>query len=371
MVDTRKTEDIVTDRALDQFPIQKFQQDLLYWFERNMRDLPWRQDKDPYKVWVSEIMLQQTQVDTVIPYYENFMSAFPTLESLANAEEKDVLKQWEGLGYYSRARNLQTAVREVKETYGGQVPDDPKEIAKLKGVGPYTAGAILSIAYDKKEPAVDGNVMRVLSRILAIEDDIAKVRTRKRFESIVRQLIPEGHASYFNQGMMELGALVCTPKSPQCLTCPVRAHCRAQEQGIEHTLPVKAKKKKPKRVTLVAALVTSGDKVLIRQRPQEGLLARLFEFPNTERTSESAEEDISKYLFEQYGLTCLTQKKGHSVQHTFTHLIWDIDVYHLVLTHDQLAEHPLPEGTLWAPLSDLDTYAFPVSHQKMRNQLNI
>src|SRR5690554_921895 len=174
-----------------------FSSGLLEWFQRYQRSLPWRESKDPYRIWVSEIMLQQTRVDTVIPYYHKFMEQFPSIDALADAPEEDVLKAWEGLGYYSRARNLQSAVREVKEVYGGVVPDEPEQIASLRGVGPYTAGAILSIAYNKPEPAVDGNVMRVLSRFFLIEEDIMKPATRKKMESLVRQLIPEGMASDF------------------------------------------------------------------------------------------------------------------------------------------------------------------------------
>lgn len=228
----------------DDFSILNFQRDLVDWYKMNQRDLPWRADQDPYKVWVSEIMLQQTRVDTVIPYFNRFLGLFPTLEALAEADEEKVLKAWEGLGYYSRVRNLQTAVKEVAEQYGGRVPDTPEDISKLKGVGPYTAGAILSIAYGVPEPAVDGNVMRVLSRILLIEEDIGKAKSRTLFEKAVRELISKEDPSSFNQALMELGALICTPKSPACLICPVHEHCRAFEQGRQRELPVKEKKQK-------------------------------------------------------------------------------------------------------------------------------
>lgn len=221
--------------------ITGFQADLLNWYDQNKRDLPWRRERDPYRIWVSEIMLQQTKVDTVIPYYERFMSLFPTLDALADAEEETVLKAWEGLGYYSRARNLHQAVKEVKETYNSKVPDT-EEIHNLRGVGPYTAGAILSIAYGIPAPAVDGNVMRVLSRIFLIEDDIGKATTRKKFEALVNQIISTDKPSDFNQALMELGALICTPRSPSCLLCPVQSHCTGREAGIHESLPVKMKK---------------------------------------------------------------------------------------------------------------------------------
>ncbi len=210
---------------------------LLEWYMENKRDLPWRRHRDPYYIWVSEIMLQQTRVDTVIPYFKRFIERFPTVEALADAPEQDVLKCWEGLGYYSRARNLQAAAKQVKELHGGQVPDDRAAVFALKGVGPYTAGAILSIAFNKPEPAVDGNVMRVLSRYFLIEEDIMKGSTRALMEGLVTELIPEGRASDFNQALMELGALVCTPKSPHCLTCPVMEHCAEQDRRCGRVAP--------------------------------------------------------------------------------------------------------------------------------------
>ena len=257
----------------NQVNVEQFREGLLNWFTEEQIELPWRQDQDPYKVWVSEIMLQQTKVDTVIPYFNRFVSQFPTIEALSKAEEEKVLKAWEGLGYYSRARNLHAAVKEVHEKYGGKVPNTPKEIAGLKGVGPYTAGAILSIAYGVPEPAVDGNVMRVLSRILSIWEDIAKPKTRKTFEEAVRVLISHENPSYFNQALMELGALICTPTSPSCLLCPVREHCHAFDEGTVTELPVKTKSKKQKTVQLAAVVLTDENgRTLIHKRPNTGLL---------------------------------------------------------------------------------------------------
>jgi A/G-specific adenine glycosylase len=223
-----------------------FGRELLGWYDIVKRKLPWRINRDPYRVWVSEIMLQQTRVDTVIPYYERFMKRFPTVQALAEAPEDDVLKHWEGLGYYSRARNLQTGAREVVDRYNGIVPDDAAAVASLKGVGPYTAGAIMSIAFNRPEPAVDGNVMRVLSRFWLLEDDIAKPAARVKIERLARSIIPEGRAGDFNQALMELGALVCTPKSPGCLTCPVMEHCAGRLAGREVELPIKTKAKPPR-----------------------------------------------------------------------------------------------------------------------------
>lgn len=358
-------------KELTDFPIDQFQGKLLYWFERNMRSLPWRQDRDPYKIWVSEIMLQQTRVDTVIPYFQRFMEKFPTLHDLADAEEEEVLKQWEGLGYYSRARNLQTAVKEVKEEYGGKVPEDLKEISKLKGVGPYTAGAILSIAYGKPEPAVDGNVMRVFSRIFHIEEDIQKVKTRKTFEELIRQLIPKDHASYFNQGIMELGALICSPKSPNCEACPVNEMCQAKAKGVQHELPVKKKKTKPKKVKMAAGVLIHDDQVLLRKRPETGLLAKLYDFPNVEWQGDPV-VSLSQFMYETYDLECETIKSLPSVQHTFSHLIWDITVYQLSLVYPHKVKNiELPKDSFWVNIKDLEKYPFPVSHQKIKQSFNL
>ncbi|WP_059049760.1 A/G-specific adenine glycosylase [Paenibacillus senegalimassiliensis] len=222
-----------------------FSTELLIWYEGAKRDLPWRRHRDPYYIWVSEIMLQQTRVDTVIPYFQRFIERFPTVTALSEAPEEDVLKCWEGLGYYSRARNLQAAATQVVERHGGIVPDNKAEVSALKGVGPYTTGAILSIAFNRPEPAVDGNVMRVLSRYFMIEEDIMKTGTRTLMEELAAELIPQGRASDFNQALMELGALICTPKSPQCLICPVMARCTGRLEGAEERLPVKTKAKPP------------------------------------------------------------------------------------------------------------------------------
>ncbi|MBO8173378.1 MAG: A/G-specific adenine glycosylase [Bacillaceae bacterium] len=350
------------------FDIESFQDALLDWFEQNLRDLPWRRDKDPYKIWVSEIMLQQTQVDTVIPYFEKFIERFPTLESLAEADEEEVLKLWEGLGYYSRARNLHQAVREVKSEYGGKVPDTREEISRLKGVGPYTAGAILSIAYNRPEPAVDGNVMRVLSRLFHVRDDIQRPATRKKFEASIRQLIAVHNPSYFNQALMELGALVCSPKSPGCLLCPVNAFCQAHQDGVQEELPVKGKAKPPREVDMVAGVIMKGGQVLIHKRPDSGLLAGLWEFPNTERQKgEDWEETLSRFLYESFSIKAETAGHVMDVKHTFSHLRWNLRVFQCEIIEEE--EASLPPSARWVDLSALDDYAFPVSHGKIVKRL--
>ncbi|RDI37167.1 A/G-specific adenine glycosylase [Falsibacillus pallidus] len=353
---------------LEKIDIEGFQQDLINWFQAEQRTLPWRENKDPYRVWVSEIMLQQTRVDTVIPYFNNFVEQFPTINDLAEADEDKVLKAWEGLGYYSRVRNLQSAVKEVKEVYGGIVPKDPKEIAKLKGVGPYTAGAILSIAYGVPEPAVDGNVMRVFSRILSIWEDIAKPASRKVFEEAVRAIIAKDNPSDFNQALMELGALICTPTSPSCLLCPVREHCIAFHEGKERELPIKTKNKKTKKVQLAAAILSTDDgRYLIRKRPAKGLLANLWEFPQCEddHTFTSTKRHLQEYLLKEHAAMAEVENAAFGkIEHVFSHLVWNIDVYAGRIE----GEIDQTDTVKLVTEEEMKEFAFPVSHQKMWKQ---
>lgn len=299
----------------------EFRKSLLSWYQDEKRDLPWRRTSNPYYIWVSEVMLQQTRVDTVIPYYERFIEKYPTMTTLAEAEENELLKMWEGLGYYSRVRNLQEGVREVVTSYGGKVPTNRKEISTLKGVGPYTAGAVLSIAFGVPEHAVDGNVMRVMSRLLLIEEDIAIPKTKRIFENVVMDLIDQDDPSSFNQGVMELGATICTPR-PKCLLCPVREYCAAFEEGRQEELPVKTKKKKGKVVPIASfAIQNEAGKWLLRRRPEKGLLANLWEFPMVELTTDKTAEEV---FAEQYGTKLKATSEIISFKHIFTHLTWEM-----------------------------------------------
>lgn len=346
--------------------VKEFQKDLLSWFEKEKRSLPWRENRDPYRIWVSEIMLQQTRVDTVIPYYYRFMERFPSIKDLAEADLEEVYRVWEGLGYYSRAKNLHTAVREVNEQYGGVVPDTPEEIHKLKGIGPYTAGAILSIAYGQPEPAVDGNVMRVLSRIFLIQEDITKTKTRKLFEDLVRKIIYKGNPSYFNQALMELGALVCTPKSPKCLACPVHIHCQAVKEGMQEELPIKKKSKKGKSVEMAVGLVrNSENQWLICKRPPEGLLANLWEFPGVEGTTDQMQEELSRYLHRNFGVKSLPEEEEVlNYSHVFSHLQWNIHLYPcLMIGLENHMNHSLEYK--WVTIDEMEYFPFSASHRKI------
>ncbi|KQX61476.1 A/G-specific adenine glycosylase [Paenibacillus sp. Root444D2] len=349
-----------------------FSKNLLDWYQTHKRDLPWRRSKNPYYIWISEVMLQQTRVDTVIPYFHRFVEQFPTVEALATAPEENVLKAWEGLGYYSRARNLQTAVREVHERYNGIVPQNKEEISSLKGVGPYTSGAILSIAYNKPEPAVDGNVMRVLSRYFLIEEDIMKPATRTKMEKLARELILEGTASDFNQALMELGAMVCTPRSPHCLTCPVMAHCSAREAGMEEALPIKKKAKPPRpELRAVALIEGTGEnegKWLIRQRPQEGLLARMWELPHVAwksegwNTDEDNRSELRQALVDQEQIGIEPNEWFMDTEHIFSHIVWKMKVYRAKLSNSNRPSTGgewIPFHYRWVGPDELDQYAFP------------
>ncbi len=354
----------ISYRLPEEFHVFGFSRDLLAWYDSQKRDLPWRINRDPYRVWVSEIMLQQTRVETVKPYYQNFMEKFPTVEDLAEAPEEEVLKAWEGLGYYSRVRNLQTAAREVKANYGGIVPDTPEEISKLKGIGPYTAGAILSIAYEKPEPAVDGNVMRVFSRLLLQDDDIAKPATRIKLEHLIRQVIPPGRAGDFNQALMELGALVCLPRTPQCLTCPVFDYCLARKLGVQEELPVKGKAKAPRPVTYLVAVIKRGDQVLITKRPEKGLLAGMWEFPMVETNEVNWAEDVlPDTILQRYGMEINVDKPLAQIQHTFSHLQWTLHVY--LCEADDTRDLSTTTAAHFVDTNELAQYTFSVAHHKI------
>ncbi|RAV16352.1 A/G-specific adenine glycosylase [Paenibacillus contaminans] len=363
---------------------------LLAWYKANKRDLPWRRSRNPYHIWVSEVMLQQTRVETVIPYFHRFLEKFPTVEALAEAPEEHVLKAWEGLGYYSRARNLQAAVREVHEQYGGIVPSGKEDITSLKGVGPYTAGAVLSIAYNKPEPAVDGNVMRVLSRFFVLEDDIAKPSTRVKIERLAQELIPEGEASDFNQALMELGATVCTPRSPHCLTCPVMERCGARLEGREAELPLKTKAKPPRPEARAVALVEGSGphagKLLVRQRPTDGLLARMWELPHVALAPAPGAGAAAKSraagggnagspaaagahaarmaalraeLAASDGVDVVPAEWLRDAEHTFSHIRWDMDVYRCRLNGPSDGSAALPPNYRWLHPDEMEQYAFP------------
>lgn len=355
---------------------QAFQQDFLNWYQQNQRDLPWRHFHDPYHIWLSEIMLQQTQVHTVIPYYQRFLKAFPTIADLAATDEATLFKAWEGLGYYSRARNLQRAAQQICTDYQGVWPQTAAELEKLAGIGPYTAAAIASIAFDAPEPAVDGNAYRVFARLLQIKADVAQPKTRGIFAAAIRPLLPAQGSGDFNQATMDLGATICTPKDPACLLCPVQQYCQAYQTGTQLDYPVKTKKPKPKPVHLAALVIGDPQQWLMQQRPGQGLLANLWTYPLVSAADLQSDENdklpadwsalLTQYVAQTYQLDLnITPVKGRAVTHTFTHLKWTIDLYQAKLpAKTDLAFFP---GQLVAA-ADYDQLAVPTVQKKLQQR---
>ena len=326
-------------------------QALVVWYQTAKRDLPWRRTQEAYPIWVSETMLQQTRVDTVIPYYHRFLERFPTAESLAEATEEDVVGLWQGLGYYSRARNLQAGVREMVTSYGGKLPKERASLEKLRGVGPYTAGALLSLVYNLPEAAVDGNVFRVVTRLMALPDEIDKPQTRRIVTDYVLSIMPEGKASDFNQALMELGATVCSPRSPQCMFCPVQVYCQAYEEGNPEEFPKKKSSKPPTPVRVVAGVLFQDGQVLLRKRPAKGLLAGMWEFPSMELDEKENSKDLAavQSVFSEVGIKCTTGELLYGVEHIFSHRKWELLAYKM---EEGLLPKELPENWAWFDWGD-------------------
>jgi A/G-specific adenine glycosylase len=301
---------------------------LLAWFARHKRDLPWRRTRDPYAIWLSETMLQQTRVETVIPYYERFLARFPTVFALADAEPDEVTRLWSGLGYYSRARNLHAAARKLAREHGGELPRDIEKLRELPGVGRYTAGAVASIAFDRPAAIVDGNVARVLARLLGLREDVTSPATQQRLWEEAEALAQGPRPGDLNQALMELGALVCTPRAPKCLLCPLRNPCRALAAGDPEALPVKKRAAPPKPIAGVAALITRGEKLLAVRRPPAGLLGGLWDLPGGElAANEPARGALERALREKLGLALAGAAELGAVQHQFTHRTLALHVF--------------------------------------------
>lgn len=313
---------------------KSFTRTLVAWYCENHRQLPWRADKEPYHVWVSEIMLQQTRVEAVKPYYDRFLKALPDIASLAAVDEEKLLKLWEGLGYYNRARNLKKAAQILVSEYGGWMPDDYEKIRKLPGIGSYTAGAVSSIAFGRAYPAVDGNVLRILSRLRADERDILDAGVKKSVEEELFSVMPKDRPGDFNQALMELGAVVCIPNgAPKCAVCPWEEFCRAKAEGRTQEFPRKAKKK-PRQIEKKTILVIQdAERIALRKRPEKGLLAGMYEFPSLE--GHCGERSVSSYLRE-LGLSPIRIRALPSAKHIFTHKEWQMTGY--LVRVDELAK---------------------------------
>lgn len=369
---------------------KEFQDQFIQWYEQEKRNLPWRYNRDPYRIWISEIMLQQTRVDTVIDYFYRFMEWFPTIEELATAPEEKLLKAWEGLGYYSRARNIQAAAKQIMSEFDGKMPQTPEEISSLKGIGPYTTGAIASIAFGLPEPAVDGNVMRVVSRLFCIEADIAKASSRKIFDEAMRKIIDETYPGEFNQAMMDLGSAICTPTSPKCEACPIQAFCLANKRGIQTSFPVKTKKAKPKNVYYIsAALQNHSGAYYFEERDSQKLLANMWTFPMVEVTQEEYErlkkeweakqevdlfddlvaEDGKELPFEKQELFIWQTRHLGEVTHVFSHLKWHVLLFYGRATEEAEQEFTENKTSKWLKPAAFDSVVFPKVQMKLVEQL--
>ncbi len=328
---------------------------LLEWYTANARILPWRSRPVPYFVWVSEIMLQQTRVEAVLPYFERFTAELPDIPALAAAQEQQLLKLWEGLGYYSRVRNLHKAACIVMEKYGGVLPQEPEELQKLPGIGAYTAGAIASIAYGKPAPAVDGNVLRVIARVTTSRENVSETAVKRAFGQSLREIYPAGRAGDFTQALMELGALVCLPNgAPKCADCPLNALCAAHRAGTEEDYPVKAEKKQRKIEKRTVFLILCGGRAAIRQRSANGLLAGLWEFPSADGALSPRE---AEKLLKTWGFATLSVESLPKAKHIFSHIEWHMTGY-LV----RVETEPPQSGLAWASQSDFaETYPLPAA----------
>lgn len=336
------------------YELENIVEPLLDWFTENARELPWRNTKNPYHIWVSEIMLQQTRVEAVKPYYKRFLCTLESIQDLAVADEDVLHKLWEGLGYYNRVKNMKAAAIQIMENHNGVFPTDYDEIIALKGIGPYTAGAISSIAFSQPYPAVDGNVLRVVSRLAENPLDIALSKTKKHWEDEIKDVLPENRAGEFNQALMELGATVCLPNGmPKCGQCPLRMNCLAYQHQTIEQYPVKSKKKPRKIEQLNVFFVCFDGKIALRKRTSNGLLASLWELPNAPR-----DKAITQSLNE-LGVIDADIQTMQSQKHIFTHIEWHMECFFI------RAGHIIPSDISWVSIDDvIQNYALPSAFRK-------
>jgi len=350
---------IGSDKHFKYDVLMSLQKNLLNWFHKNQRPLPWRKKYRPYEVWVSEIMLQQTQVDTVLPYFKRWMQLFPDIKTLAKSDEKKVLKAWEGLGYYSRARNLHQSAQWILQKHRGIFPDDYDSILALKGIGRYSAGAIASIAFNQEKPIVDGNILRVLSRIYAIDKPVDVEKNKAPFWSLEERLIPKGRARYFNQALMELGALVCTQQKPACLICPIRQFCKAGKNGRPEDYPVKSKKKKMVKVEAVALVISKNGKHLILKRPVGEIMGGLWEFPEWKSEKNKLVECVEK----EFGKSFKNYKFLGKIKRNYTHHLETMHVFAAATDNGLKFSNDWPHA--WVTKKEFAQYPFSSAHAKI------
>ena len=347
-----------------------FRHDLIVWFRRVAREMPWRSTDDPYRIWLSEVMLQQTRVDQAMPYYLRFIDAFPTVRDLAAASLDDVLRLWEGLGYYSRARNLHRAARMIVTDFGGRFPDTYEDARTLPGVGPYTAAAVLSIAFGKPHAALDGNVTRVLARVFTIAGDARSHAVRKRLQSLADALLDRSRPGAFNEAMMELGATVCTPSAPRCPACPLRGVCGARAEGAPEAFPVRSTKApRPHFDVAVGLIFNAAGEILIQRRPEDGLLGGLWEFPGGKvEPGETPEAACRREVREELGIDVAPESAFHRLSHAYTHFRITLHAFrcrHIAGVPRSLGGQPVR----WVPVEALPEYAFPRANRRLIERL--
>jgi A/G-specific adenine glycosylase len=342
---------------------------LLAWFGRHRRDLPWRRDRDPYRIWVSEVMLQQTQVAAVIPFYLRFLQSFPTLTALAAAAEQDILGHWEGLGYYRRARDLHRAARTLAAGHDGKVPDDPVEFGRLPGVGRYILGAVLSQAFNRRLPILEANSLRVLSRFFGLRDDPRSGQGQRRLWRAAELLLPAREVGDFNQALMELGALVCTPATPRCGACPLAGHCAARREGLQEVLPRRPAPPEVVPERRAAVVVRRGGRVLLARRPERGRWAGLWEFPHGPlRTKESFEAGAERLLPELTGLLAELGQELLTVRHSVTRFRITLVCFQAEYRGGEFASAFYPEGR-WVEPGRLTDYPVSVPQRRLAHAL--
>ncbi|MGA2468750.1 MAG: A/G-specific adenine glycosylase [Thermodesulfobacteriota bacterium] len=339
----------------------KIHTQLLRWFKKNGRDLPWRKTKDPYAIWVSEIMLQQTQVDTVIPYYQKFLKSFPIVHHLAKANLSKILKVWEGLGYYSRARNLHRASKIIVNHFQGKIPNNLRDLLSLPGIGRSTAGAILSFAYNKEAPILDGNVKRVLSRLFAISG--SKAKTERLLWGISEFLIPKGRSNPFNQALMDLGSMLCTPKDPQCPHCPLQNFCKGKASGNPERYPTKGSKKKIPHINAISAVIKRDGKVLLNRRPPKGLLGGLWEFPNWKSEGRKNRRWLTNRIRNEMGVSVNVKELIGTFHQTFSHFKLTLHVYHCQGIDRK-------KGGRWVSFRELSLFPMSKLHRRIAQTLS-
>ena len=348
---------------------------LLAWVRADRRDLPWRRRRDPYAVWISEVMLQQTQVATVVPYFERWMARFPDVSSLAAATSDDVLRIWAGLGYYARARNLHRMAQELVARHGGMIPSEKKALLALPGIGRYTAGAILSLAFGQREPVLDGNVRRVLCRAHDITEDPAEAATERKLWQMATELVmvaPEGSAGDLNEGLMELGALICTPSKPDCAACPIGALCLARARGVEAERPVRRPRTRPPHYDAAAAVISDdAGRYLLIHRPATGLLGGLWGFPGgVLQEGEAVAEGFVRTVREQIGLEVTPGDTIARIRHAYTHFRITLHTCRCRVVSGE--PQPLRCAAIhWVGEGDLASYAFPVTDAKIVQTLQL